>query len=304
MRVAREAAIQSNLGESRWRISKSAPSVFEAKPLQILMRGRSRRYPEHPEEVLPTVAANGRKRLQVQIKLEICMHAVEDALQDSSRQRADARWFWRSFRACEEEKAGSERLNQRICVEPAIASPSLGFCEQKEKEGVQPLVFDAVPFMERSGRPGIELLLEMGGKGGVKSAGNDVRAGSCPHRRQNAGRAERNCAWVFGIRGELAAEIRALPQSRLLVPQNDEVMTNVLLGPFTRLGRAALKRGALPTEVQARRLAEGGALENGIDLPAPASPGRVNIPLLHDGTLILVPTLLCSSQPPRPPEHI
>jgi hypothetical protein len=144
---------------------------------------------------------------------------------------------------------------------------------------VQPLVFDAGTFMEQSGRPGIELLLEMGGKGGVKSAGNDVRAGSCPHRRQNAGRAERNCAWVFGIRGELAAEIRALPQSRLLVPQNDEVMTNVLLGPFTRLGRAALKRGALPTEVQARRLAEGGALENGIDLPAPASPGRVNIPL-------------------------
>jgi hypothetical protein len=38
MRVAREAAIQSNLGESRWRIFKSAPSVFEAKPLQILMR--------------------------------------------------------------------------------------------------------------------------------------------------------------------------------------------------------------------------------------------------------------------------
>jgi hypothetical protein len=37
---------------------------------------------------------------------------------------------------------------------------------------VQPLVFDAGPFMERSGRPGIELLLEMGGKGGVKSAGN------------------------------------------------------------------------------------------------------------------------------------
>jgi len=41
-----------------------------------------------------------------------------------------------------------------------------------------------------------------------------------------------------------------------------EVMTNVLLGPFTRLGRAALNRGALPTEVQARRLAEGGAIEN------------------------------------------
>ena len=79
MRVAREAAVQGNLGESRRRILKSAPSVFEAKPLQILMRGRSRRHPEHPEEVLPTVAANGRKRLQVQIKPEICMHAVEDA---------------------------------------------------------------------------------------------------------------------------------------------------------------------------------------------------------------------------------
>ena len=62
---------------------------------------------------------------------------------------------------------------------------------------MEPLVFDAGPFMERSGRPVIELLLEIVGKGRVKSAGNDVRAGSCPHRRQNAGRAERNRAWVF-----------------------------------------------------------------------------------------------------------
>src|SRR6202040_2831156 len=143
------------------------------------------RQPEHPEEVGPTVAANGRKCLQVQIKLEICVHAVEDALQDSSRQRADAGWLRRSFRAGEEEKARSERVDQRICVEPAIASPSLGFCEQKEKEPVEPLVFDAGPFMKRSGRPEIKLLLEIVGKGRVKSAGNDVRTGACPHRWQN-----------------------------------------------------------------------------------------------------------------------
>jgi hypothetical protein len=36
------------------------------------------------------VAAFGRQRLQVQIKSEIRVHAVEDALQDSPGKRADA----------------------------------------------------------------------------------------------------------------------------------------------------------------------------------------------------------------------